>query len=95
LLVPRFPLIDSCYKIVNSQTSFMLCKESEILERSVSDILPPTPQPCSLEKCMPSALKRDATKQLKRSWMIPNAYFDMAVALQTKISINLGSIPNV
>jgi len=25
LCVPRFPLIASCYKIVDSQTSFMLC----------------------------------------------------------------------
>jgi len=45
--VPRFPLIVSCYKIVYSQTSFFFAKESEILERSGSDILPPTPQPWS------------------------------------------------
>jgi len=32
--VPRFPLIASCYKFVDSQTSFTLCElESEILER--------------------------------------------------------------
>jgi len=34
---PRFPLIASCYKFVDSQTSFTLCEsESEILERSAS-----------------------------------------------------------
>jgi len=42
--VPRFPLIASCYKIVNSQTSFTFMLRSDCWE-SESDILPPTPQP--------------------------------------------------
>jgi len=44
----RFPRSASCYKILDSQTSFYVKEsESEILERSEldSDILPPTPQP--------------------------------------------------
>jgi len=45
---PRFPLVASCYKIVYRQTSFTLCSGSEILERSKSGVLPPTPQPWQL-----------------------------------------------
>jgi len=43
--VPRFPLMSSCYKIVDRQTSKE--SESDILEKSKSDMLPLTPQPCS------------------------------------------------
>jgi len=42
----------------------------------------------SLEKCMPSALKKDAAKQLNQSWMIPSSVFVVAVALQTKCSLS-------
>jgi len=50
--VTRFPLIASCYKVVDRQTSFTLCwgvgvrVEPEILWRSESDILPRAPQLC-------------------------------------------------
>jgi len=37
---PRFPLI------LTAKFRFLYVKESEILERSESDILPPTRQPC-------------------------------------------------
>jgi len=44
--VSRFPLISSCYKILDSQTScYAKDSESEILETPESDILPQTPQP--------------------------------------------------
>jgi len=42
----------------------------------------------SLEKHMPSALKKDPAKWLKQSWMIPSAVFVPAVALQTKFSLS-------
>jgi len=51
--VPRPPLIISCFKIVDSQTSFTLCfgVSVEVVKfgKLESDILPPTPQPCLKE----------------------------------------------
>jgi len=54
--------------------------------------------PASLEKNMPSLLKKDATKNLNQSWKIPSAFFVPAVTIQKKISTlqqilrNLGSM---
>jgi len=36
-----------------------------------------------LEKCMLNALKKDAAKQLNKSWIIPSEVFVLAAALQT------------
>ena len=42
----------------------------------------------SLEKPVPSALKKDAAKSLNQDWMIPNELFVPAVALRIKISLS-------
>ena len=65
--VPRFPLIASCYRIVDSQTSFtfLQSRESEILERSVSGILPPTPQPWLLPRISYYFKRLNWTKSLQ------------------------------
>jgi len=53
---PRFQLIASSYKIVDSQTSFMLCWGVGVgnFGRLVPDILPLTSQPCMLQCTLPS-----------------------------------------
>ena len=42
--------------------------------------------PAFLEKCMSSPLKSDVAKWLNQRWIIPNAVFVLAAALQTKLS---------
>ena len=90
--VPRFPLIASCYRIVDSQTSFtfLQSRESEILERSVSGILPPTPQPWLLPRISYYFKRLNWTKSLQEvSFFFDNIVLNLCQKFQMEVIINI------